>query len=280
MPVLTPAGELPSLNDPANFNPRAIAALNWLVGLVAEIEGLSAADWFDVMQGLTDATAGRVMTTGAFGLGSYTAVTALSDFTADLRPTQFFRTSNLNSCTGAPQGASWRAAHGLVIAGHDDRQLVLMANGYAASDAGLDCWFGARDASTGPMRWARLFHDKNIVGTVSDAGGVPSGAIIEEGSNANGQYVKFADGHQICTHKVGGLDVNVGFGSLYRTDVQVWTYPAAFVGAPVVYPNGGNNTSAWGGGANVNSVSANAILVSVATLTNTEMLLMAIGRWK
>lgn len=38
-----------------------------------------------------------------------------------------------------------------------------------------------------------------ILGTVSEVDGVPTGAVIESGSNANGNYVKFADGTMICT---------------------------------------------------------------------------------
>lgn len=34
----------------------------------------------------------------------------------------------------------------------------------------------------------------DIVGTVSESGGIPTGAIIEYGSNANGEYWKFASG--------------------------------------------------------------------------------------
>ena len=41
-----------------------------------------------------------------------------------------------------------------------------------------------------------------LVGTVSESGGVPTGAIIERGSNANGSYARFADGTQICTRNV------------------------------------------------------------------------------
>jgi hypothetical protein len=44
-----------------------------------------------------------------------------------------------------------------------------------------------------------LYNQSNIVGTVSESGGVPTGAIIERGSNANGEYVKYADGTMICT---------------------------------------------------------------------------------
>lgn len=41
-----------------------------------------------------------------------------------------------------------------------------------------------------------------ILGTVSQVGGVPTGAVIESGSNANGSYVKFADGTAICRKSV------------------------------------------------------------------------------
>ncbi|MEP9155246.1 hypothetical protein ABKT98_24025, partial [Enterobacter cloacae] len=34
----------------------------------------------------------------------------------------------------------------------------------------------------------------DILGTVSQSGGVPTGAVIEKGSNSNGEYVRFADG--------------------------------------------------------------------------------------
>jgi hypothetical protein len=42
----------------------------------------------------------------------------------------------------------------------------------------------------------------NVLGTVSESGGVPTGSIIERGTNANGDYVRFADGTQICQGRV------------------------------------------------------------------------------
>ncbi|WP_415262058.1 phage tail protein, partial [Pseudomonas chlororaphis] len=42
----------------------------------------------------------------------------------------------------------------------------------------------------------------SILGTVSQSGGVPTGAIIEVGTNANGAYTKFAGGTMICTRQV------------------------------------------------------------------------------
>lgn len=41
-----------------------------------------------------------------------------------------------------------------------------------------------------------------IVGVTSQTGGIPTGAVIERGSNAMGDYVKWADGTMICTRKV------------------------------------------------------------------------------
>ena len=63
------------------------------------------------------------------------------------------------------------------------------------------------------------------VGTVSQSGGVPTGAIIQRGSNANGEFVRFADGTQICLIRTGLTEVT---GSGGRYDV---TYPIAFSNA-------------------------------------------------
>ena len=45
---------------------------------------------------------------------------------------------------------------------------------------------------------SQVFSRNNILGTVSQTSGVPTGAVIERGSNANGEFVRFADGTQIC----------------------------------------------------------------------------------
>lgn len=75
-----------------------------------------------------------------------------------------------------------------------------------------------------------------IVGTVSQSGGVPNGSIYERASNANGEYVKYADGTMICWRRdatattVGMTSASGGqfFGS---TSV---TFPSGFVTQPSV----------------------------------------------
>jgi hypothetical protein len=50
-----------------------------------------------------------------------------------------------------------------------------------------------------PDAAGEIYGQGNILGTVSQSAGVPTGAIIERGSNANGEFVKYADGTLICT---------------------------------------------------------------------------------
>jgi hypothetical protein len=46
-----------------------------------------------------------------------------------------------------------------------------------------------------------------IVGAVSQSGGVPTGALMEQGNNANGHYWRFANGLQLCMRFEEPFDV-------------------------------------------------------------------------
>lgn len=70
---------------------------------------------------------------------------------------------------------------------------------------------------------SRVYRRSNILGTVSQSGGVPTSAIIERGSNANGEYVRFADGTQICTQVL-----LTGTASSTGETGFLWTLPASF----------------------------------------------------
>lgn len=63
-----------------------------------------------------------------------------------------------------------------------------------------------------------------VVGTVAQVGGIPTGQVVERGSNANGEYVRFADGTQICTQRVG----------THQNTRTVWTFPASFINSDVI----------------------------------------------
>lgn len=124
-----------------------------------------------------------------------------------------------------------------------------------------------------------------VLGTVSQSAGVPTGTILERGSNANGEYVKYADGTLICTFNVASVSVAVttAYGSLFYGLTTTWTFPIAFVGTlPVVtlspYSTG---KLAWGTrGATPSLTSAGMAIVDVTSATATYQLsYSAIGRW-
>lgn len=71
---------------------------------------------------------------------------------------------------------------------------------------------------------SEIYRRANILGTVSQSGGTPTGAIIQRGSNANGEFIRYADGTQICWGTRSVPEV-VGSPELYN-------YPAAFSALP------------------------------------------------
>lgn len=78
-----------------------------------------------------------------------------------------------------------------------------------------------------------FFYRGNIVGLVSQTGGIPTGSIIQSGSNANGNFVRYADGTQECWVDISfNSAINAVDGVLYLSPpVAAWTFPASFVGS-------------------------------------------------
>jgi hypothetical protein len=86
-----------------------------------------------------------------------------------------------------------------------------------------------------------------VVGTVAQVGGVPTGQVVESGSNSNGWYVRFADGTQICTFIGVGVNANTANGQIFTSSASsTWTFPAAFSEAPKVTGSVGS-TLRWCG---------------------------------
>jgi len=67
----------------------------------------------------------------------------------------------------------------------------------------------------------------NLLGSVGQSGGVPTGAVIERGSTATGHYTRWADGTQMCW-----AEVSVVFDQNARL-VGDWVFPATFAPASV-----------------------------------------------
>lgn len=110
-----------------------------------------------------------------------------------------------------------------------------------------------------------------LVGTVTQSAGVATGAVVESGSNANGEWTKWADGTMICRGSFTGYTA---------ATTKAVTFPQTFVGSRPACSTCISADSAWdyanqcfptgGGSMNFNS--------TITSLTNV-VYWSAIGRW-
>lgn len=146
-------------------------------------------------------------------------------------------------------------------------------------DSSIIGWRNTASDGLSWQPWNTLFHARNILGTVSQSSGIPTGAIIERGSNANGEYVRFADGTQICTFTGLANPANLTAGSIFKSSSLTWTFPAAFIANPTV-SGASESINRW-----VDAYGATAATALVTQFTHTSSAasinaqLMAIGRW-
>ncbi|MDV5356218.1 hypothetical protein QM201_15160 [Enterobacter asburiae] len=134
---------------------------------------------------------------------------------------------------------------------------------------------------------------------VMDAvGSVGNGsAILEQGSVASGNYIKFADGTLICWLNRGSIDVTStarteGSSSFYWMAYS-WVFPASFADASNIAlsvttaawaANGGTGASAVMTGSSVSALTTTSvaarIYASISFASLFPLTLIATGRWK
>ncbi|WP_290688680.1 MULTISPECIES: hypothetical protein [unclassified Haematobacter] len=73
---------------------------------------------------------------------------------------------------------------------------------------------------------------RDVVGTVAQASGVPTGAIIETGSSGNGSWWRFAGGLQVCIVGERSVAHNGADNNQLRGS---WPFPAQFSAVPAVF---------------------------------------------
>lgn len=170
----------------------------------------------------TDTTAGLLLKTGAFGLGEIATAPLLDDFDALDKPTGFYRYTHATAGP-RPTGVDGNSSGGVLIVRADATNFVLFLWRNYDVDTGI---FHRKYNNLAWSDWVELYNTTTIVGRVSESAGVPVGAIIESGSNANGDYVRYADGTQICAHTL-----TLPYFNTTRLQAT-WTYPAQFESAP------------------------------------------------
>lgn len=169
-----------------------------------------------------DTTAGALMAVGAFGIGARNGATTAN--VGSLESGMYILQRRLNG--GATPAVFTDGDYGVVF-----------KNGYASGPAGVLSSALAYATTSQKLWWLsslgtsiedvtlEILTRKSILGTVSQSGGVHTGAIIERGSNANGEYIKWADGTLECWLRSVTVDC------VADTDLDVtWPLPAAFNG--------------------------------------------------
>lgn len=131
-----------------------------------------------------------------------------------------------------------------------------------------------------------IYKRSNIIGTVGQISGVPIGAVIEGGSNANGEYVKFADGTLICViDRLMPVTTTTSSVGWYYTEEIAITIPAAYINASFVVAGltrvGTGLTLSTGLGPVSEDVIRGRVYhnFQVTTATNSTIRVMTIGRW-
>lgn len=154
--------------------------------------------------------------------GAGEQLTALDDADADLVSGRYYWNA-LDAPANAPldtNGAPVNAPKGILIRNKistNEAIDVAYQNGYVWSRVKTggtwSTWeFCANYSELGSAA------DADVLGTVSQSGGTPTGSVLERGSGANGTYVRFADGTQICWHTL----TTSGVGD------TTWTFPKTF----------------------------------------------------
>lgn len=149
-------------------------------------------------------------------------------------------------------------------------------------DQGAGTW--SANAGNLTVGGSQVFYRGNILATVTQSAGVPTGGIIERGvgsPSSRGEYIRYADGTQICViYSAGTQDVNSATGNIFRSSTTTtWTFPAAFSVAPVVTA-AAESTVRW---AAVSSPSTTSVdfrqFSAAASASNLDTRLVAVGRW-
>lgn len=132
----------------------------------------------------------------------------------------------------------------------------------------------------------QCYKRSNILATVTQSSGVPTGGIIEQSSNANGRYVRLADGTQYCWNQVnlGSFTAATPIGNLYYVSLNGLPFAAVFSSSPVahidVVSSGGVTWVSQGSSFASPSATQNYVLMCPLNNTQTASALMyAVGRW-
>lgn len=194
--------------------------------------GTAWSDWTqsisssDVVTSTTDTTVGKLVSVGHMGWGSASSP-RITDF--NTQSAGGFYSTNTNA-SNAPSTSAYVGA----TLAFNSTAYGQIAMATSSSVTNNKMYF--RNTSSGtPTAWKEVTTRNDIVGTVSGTSAAPTGSIIERGGNANGDYIKFADGTMICFRNMSDtIAIDTSLLGGFRSANITWTYPVPFVTSPIV----------------------------------------------
>jgi hypothetical protein len=104
---------------------------------------------------------------------------------------------------------------------------------------------------------------------------------IERGSNANGDFTRFADGRLICSKFIVQTGIATAAGSIFVSAEVNWPFPVPFVSINDVFTSAGVRTShvVWARTRAVGNTSANVALFSAISQAGSYTIEMSANGW-
>lgn len=113
------------------------------------------------------------------------------------------------------------------------------------------------------------------------------GTIIEKGSNANGNYIKYSDGTLITHQRVSvTTTIDTAWGTLYQSpQITLPRFPVSFIDKPTVTYSIDGPGKAWlfNNGSSTSAVQPGSVCIARPTVFSSNTFavsVIAIGRWK
>ena len=144
---------------------------------------------------------------------------------------------------------------------------VLKVDPSSATVSGAAIQTSALDTTPGRLMRADYgYGPGNLLGPVSRAAGQPTGAVIEHGEDANGAFLRLADGSQMV------------WGA--RASGVEWTFPRVFSAPPqVMLTTTQGGRLVWADGISATAVTPQSETVSGSVQTGETLQCCAVGRW-
>lgn len=182
-----------------------------------------------------DTTTGRLVRVGDYGLGTANQLGS-GDNLNDLVATGFYYNPTGGNTTGNNYPIT--SAGSLQVIRETATRCTQRFSAFVPSALATQVRIFERSLGTlGWSPWVEIFHQGSILGAVSQLGGLPTGRLRENVSNANGRAERDFSGSMECWREnLSAANASTALGSRFRSADVTWTFPSAFLAGstPVV----------------------------------------------